>query len=112
PFLKSIQKPELPPEDEARVYASSKVLVNLHENHQREFGGDCNERTFKIPFCGALEICDDVACVRDYFVAGEEIVVATSRDDWFEKVAHYIRNPDEARAIGEAGRRRALAEHT
>jgi spore maturation protein CgeB len=112
PVIRQLQSPPLEAGDEARIYASSKVLVNLHEDYQRTFGGDCNERTFKIPFCGGLEICDDVACVRDYFVDGEEIVIATSRDDWFEKVDHYLSHPDEAKAIGEAGRRRALADHT
>ena len=77
-----------------------------------QFGGDCNERTFKIPFCGGLEICDDVACVRDYFVDGEEIVIATSRDDWFDKIDYYLERPDEAKVIGNAGRRRVLASHT
>ncbi len=112
PVVKRLQSPPLLPGDEARIYASSKVLVNLHEDYQRRFGGDCNERTFKIPFCGGLEICDDVACVRDYFVDGKEIVIATSRDDWFDKVAYYLERRDEARAIGEAGRGRALAAHT
>ena len=111
PVVRSLQKPELPREDEALVYASSKVLVNLHEDHQVQFGGDCNERTFKIPFCGGLEICEDVACVRDYFVDGEEILIATSRDDWFDKIDHYLRRPEEARRIGQAGRDRVLANH-
>ena len=111
PVVRSLQKPELPREDEARVFASSKVLVNLHEDHQRKFGGDCNERTFKIPFCSGLEICDDVACVRDYFVDGEEIVIATSHDDWFDKIDYYLEHPDEAKDIGNAGRRRVLAAH-
>jgi hypothetical protein len=112
PVVKSLQSPPLEPSDEARIYASSRVLVNLHEDYQRRFGGDCNERTFKIPFCGGLEICDDVACVRDYFVDGKELVIATSRDDWFEKIDHYLANPDEASVIAAAGRARVLAEHT
>ena len=63
PVVRSLQKPELPREDEARVFASSKVLVNLHEDHQRQFGGDCNERTFKIPFCaGSRSATTSRAC--------------------------------------------------
>ena len=50
--------------------------------------------------------------MRDYFVDGEEIVIATSRDDWFDKIDYYLEHPDEARMIGEAGRRRALSDHT
>ena len=112
PIVKGLQKPPLEPFEEAHVYASSRLLVNLHEDYQRRFGGDCNERTFKIPFCGGLEVCDDVACVRDYFVDGEELVVATSREDWFDKIDHYLRHPDEAARIAEAGRRKVLAHHT
>ena len=101
----------IPREDEALVYASSKVLVNLHEDHQRAVRSDYNERTFKIPVRRAGDP-EDIACVRDYFVDGEEIVITTSRDDWFDKVDYYLEHPDEARAIGEAGRKRAVSDHT
>jgi spore maturation protein CgeB len=112
PGLRSLQKPSLALEDERRIYASSVVSINIHEDYQRRYGGDCNERTFKIPLAGGFEITDDVACIRKYFRAGEEIVVAENLSDWFEKIDHYIRNPGERLAIIEAGRRRVLAEHT
>jgi hypothetical protein len=112
PMLRSLQKAALEPGDEGSIYASSKVLINIHEDYQRRFGGDCNERTFKIPFCAGLEICDDVAVVSDYFADGREIIVARSRDDWFDKIRYYLEHEDAARSIGTAGRERALREHT
>ena len=99
-------------EEEAQIYASSRILPNIHEDYQRKFGGDCNERTFKIPFCGGFEICDDVDVVRDYFTDGKEIVIATSKDDWFDKIDYYYEHPMAAKQIAEAGRLRAMGNHT
>ena len=85
-----MRRPKLELEDEGRIYKSSTISVNIHEDYQREFGGDCNERTFKIPLCGGLEITDDVACIRKYFKEGEEIIIAKNKDDWIEKIDYYI----------------------
>jgi spore maturation protein CgeB len=112
PVLKSLQKPPLQPSDEAKIYANAKILVNLHEDYQRKFGGDCNERTFKIPFCGGLEVCDDVAVVHDYFKEDSEIVIAHDKADWFDKIKYYYDNPKLAHTVAEAGRKRVLKEHT
>lgn len=112
PILRSLQKPSLNLEDERKIYTSSLISINIHEDFQRRYGGDCNERTFKIPLAGGFEITDDVACIRKYFRAGEEIVIAENVSDWFEKIDYYIRHPDERVSIIEAGRKRVLAEHT
>lgn len=112
PLVESLQKPKLNLGDERRIYASSLVSINIHENYQRKFGGDCNERTFKIPACGGFEITDDVACISKYFKEGEEIIIAKDKDDWFDKIGFYIRNPDERLKIIEVGRRRVLQDHT
>jgi spore maturation protein CgeB len=75
------------------------------------FGGDCNERTFKIPLCDGFEISDDVACIRKYFKE-DEIVVAKDKNDWYEKIEFYIKNPDMRLKIIEKGKQRVLADHT
>jgi hypothetical protein len=110
--LARLRKPRLQLEDEARIYASSKVSINVHEQHQRRFGGDCNERTFKIPFCGGFEVVDDVACLDRYFERGTELVVAASPGEWVNMVEHYLRHPEARTPIIEAGRRRVAREHT
>lgn len=111
-FLKAIRKPKLALEDEAKIYTSSLVSINIHDEYQRRLGADCNERTFKIPLCGGFEITDDVACIRKYFKDGEEIVIAKDKKDWFEKIEHFIRNPDERTPIIEAGKKKVLDRHT
>jgi len=112
PCLRSIRKPKLQIADEAKIYKSSLVSINIHEDHQREFGGDCNERTFKIPLCGGFEISDDVACIKKYFVENEEIIIAHDEEDWFKKIDYYIKNPDKRLEIIRAGRKKVLEEHT
>jgi len=110
--LASIRKPRLTLEDEARVYASSLVSINVHEEYQKQFGGDCNERTFKIPVCGGFQVVDNVNCISKYFNPGREIVIGETENDWLEKVRYYISNPNERLAIIDAGRKRVLKDHT
>jgi spore maturation protein CgeB len=112
PVLRSLQRPKLSFAQELSIYCSAAVSVNIHESYQRELGGDCNERTFKIPLAGGFEITDDVACIRKYFAPGVEIIIADSPADWREKVAHYVCHPNEREAVVEAGRARVLRDHT
>lgn len=111
PILKNIQKPKLALENERQIYSSSTISLNIHESYQREYGGDCNERTFKIPLCGGFEIVDDVSCIKDYFVPDKEVVIAGS-GDWFDKIEYYMHNPDKREVIVTAGRERVLKDHT
>lgn len=112
PYLRSLQKAKLNLEDERKIYSSSTISINIHEDYQKRFGGDCNERTFKIPICGGFEITDDVACIRKYFEEGKEIIIAKNRNDWFEKIDYYMKNPDKRLPIIEAGRKKVLEKHT
>lgn len=111
PIIKDLRKPKLQLEDEGRIYRSSIISVNIHEDYQRNFGGDCNERTFKIPFCGGFEITDNVACIRKYF-KDDEIVIINSKEEWFDKIKYYIENPNERLEIIMKGRERVLQDHT
>ena len=112
PIIKSLRKPKLQLEDEGKIYKSSIISVNIHEDYQREFGGDCNERTFKIPLCGGFEITDDVACIKKYFKEDEEIIIAKDKKDWFNKINYYIKNPKKRIDIINRGREKVLREHT
>jgi len=112
PYLSSLQKPKLNLEDERKIYSSSVISINIHEDHQRQFGGECNERTFKIPISGGFEVTDDVACIRKYFIDGEEIVIAKDKDDWFDKIEYFLRYPEKRIPIIEAGKKKVLEKHT
>lgn len=110
--LKRVQKPKLQLADEPKIYLATTVNVNVHENYQRKYGGDCNERTFKIPAYGGFELTDNVACINKYFIPNTEIVIGESDDDWKQKLEFYLTNPEKRIPIIEAGKRRVLKDHT
>lgn len=112
PIIKNLQKPKLLLSDERKIYNSSKICVNVHEEYQKKFGGDCNERTFKIPAAEGFEIVDRVKCITKYFVEGKEIIIADNKSDWLEKIHYYLKNPDKKNAIIKQGRKKVLAKHT
>jgi hypothetical protein len=110
--IAKIRKPKLQLTDEAKIYTSSIVSINVHEAYQVKFGGDCNERTFKIPLCGGFEVVDNVACIGKYFEKGKELAVADSPQEWVDMVEYYLQHPELREPIIEAGRQRVLRDHT
>jgi spore maturation protein CgeB len=112
PYIRDLQKPKLEIEDERKIYSSATISINIHEDYQKKYGGDCNERTFKIPLANGFEITDDVSCIRKYFEDDKEIVIAKNKDEWFDKIDHYIRNPEKRINIIDAGRKKVLENHT
>lgn len=111
PLIRSLRRPKLALADEYSIYASSKICINVHEAYQRQFGGDCNERTFKIGLAGALQICDRVAAVNRYF-SDNEIVIVGDDKQWRDAFDYYTSNDDEARAIASRANSRVLSDHT
>ncbi len=112
PFMKNFYKPSLDIKDEFNIYRSSTISLNLHSNHQKKYGGDCNERTFKIPLAGGFEIVDNVKVISQYFKKGKELIICNNVDEWRENVDYYIKNPEKRLEIIEAGRNNVLKYHT
>lgn len=107
--LKHVRK--VPLLEDRKVYSSSIINLNVHENHQRKYGSDFNERTFKIIACGGFEICDNVKVLRKYFTE-KELVIAKNTKDWFEKIKYYLKYPEKKLPIILAGKKKILSEHT
>lgn len=101
------------PEDERKVYSSSKICLNIHEYYpdgaSKNFS---NEREFKVPACGGFQVTDLIIGIERFFVPGEEIVVAKDPGDWFKKINFYMKNDSERKRIKENGTKRALQDHT
>jgi len=109
--LKKIRSIKLSVNDERKVYSSSTISLNIHENHQRLNGKDFNERTFKIIACGGFEICDNVKVLRRYF-SEKELIIADNTKDWFEKIGYYLKYPQKRNVIIKAGKKMILSKHT
>jgi spore maturation protein CgeB len=112
PGLRSIQKPSLTLDNEAEIYSSSHICINIHEEYQKKFGLDCNERTFKIGACRGFQIVDDVECIKKYFTEDKEIVIARNKNDFWEKIQYYIAHPEARMKIADGAYKRVLQYHT
>ena len=112
PLLRSFKKPQLSLKDERSIYRASTISLNIHEDYQKQFEGDINERTFKIPISGGFEIVDNVSSLKKYFKDGEDIIIAKNKKDWFEKIEYYLKNPDRRLPIIEAGKNKVMQHHT
>jgi spore maturation protein CgeB len=92
------------------VNASARVVLNVHRESMARNGWSPATRMFEAAGAGACQLTDDFQGLDEFFTPGEEILVARSADD----VARFVTEvtEDEARRIGEAGRLRALRDHT
>jgi spore maturation protein CgeB len=96
--------------DHNRVNCSARMVLNLNRDSMVRVGFSPPTRVFEAAGAGACLITDAWAGIEQFFEPGREILVARSA----EEIIQHLRNTsaDRARHIGDAMRRRALAEHT
>jgi glycosyltransferase involved in cell wall biosynthesis len=99
----------LPLDDIAALYSSAKIVINFHEDSQRQWGM-WNNRVFEALGCGALMICDEAAGLREEF--GEAIVFTSGGEQTARLIAYYLQHPERRRRIGELGRRIVQERYT
>ena len=99
----------LPLDDIAALYSSAKIVLNFHEDSQRQWGM-WNNRVFEALGAGALMICDEAAGLREEF--GEAIVFTSGGEETARLIAWYLARPEERRRIGDLGRRIVKERYT
>ena len=92
------------------VYCGATLSLNPH--HPMNDVGGVNTRTFELAAAGACQVVDLKEELPHLFKPGEEVVAFRDLPELRRQLSHYLAHPDEARAIGDNARRRALAEHT
>lgn len=87
-----------------------RAVLNVNRDSMARFGFSPPTRIFEAAGAGACVITDAWPGLETFLRPGEECLAATDG----EEVAELLRglSPERARAIGAAGRRRMLAEHT
>lgn len=100
----------IPTADHNRVNSSALLVLNIHRESMVENGWSPATRMFEAAGAAACQVTDPWRGIEDFFDPVTEILVAEDG----AAVAEYARSIErrQARAIGEASRRRALAEHT
>jgi spore maturation protein CgeB len=71
-----------------------------------------NTRAFELAAAGACQVVDLKEELPALFKPGDEVVAYRDLDELKKHLAYHLAHPDEARAIGENARTRALKEHT
>jgi len=98
-------------EDSRKALAFRSAKIALNNLHPGEIWG-ANKRLFEIAGVGAFQMVDWRPGLEVLFEDGKEIVSFSSMDDLRAKISHYLKRPDERKAIAEAGMRRAHRDHT
>ncbi len=97
-------------EAKLKIYSGAPLSVNLHHPMNDVVG--VNIRTFELAAAGACQVVDLKEDLGALFKPGDEVVAFRDLADLRRQLDYYLTHPEEARAIGENARRRALAEHT
>lgn len=92
------------------VYSGSTLSLNQHHPMNDIVG--VNTRTFELAAAGACQVVDLKEDLATLFKPDSEVVAYRDLEELRRQLDQYLAHPDEARAIGENARRRALAEHT
>ena len=92
------------------IYQSHLAVLNIR-NERNTLDG-LNQRHFEPYLAATPVITDDQPDLPRCFEPGREILVYRNSDELNDIYARLQREPDRAAAIGEAGRRRVLAQHT
>ncbi len=93
-----------------QIYAGHFATLNIR-NEANVLSG-LNQRNFDPCLFGTAVVSDDQPDLGLCFEVGREALAYRNAEDLDDLYGRLLRDPDEARAIGEAGRRRVLAEHT
>jgi spore maturation protein CgeB len=89
---------------------SAKLVLNIARDSMARYGFSPATRVFEAAGAAACLITDAWEGIELFLQPGREVLVAESGED----VARFVQevNAERAREIGEAARRRVLAEHT
>ena len=93
-----------------RINASAKMVLNINRDSMADVGFSPPTRVFEAAGAGACLITDKWRGIENFFEPGREILVAQNAGQIVGLLRG--RSAAQARAIGEAMRRRALADHT
>ena len=113
PFAECYQKrcqPGIFGMDFYKVLQRSRLTLDIHGGAWRGCVG--NQRMFQATGVGACLVTDRGTNLSDLFEPDTEVVTYEGVDECVEKVTYLLEHEDERKAIADAGRRRALRDHS
>jgi spore maturation protein CgeB len=109
--------PPVSDEEQIALYSRSHIslgFLEVNENHDpsKTLSQHLHLREFEAPMCGALYLTGYFDELAEMFEPDLEVLVYHNQYELVDKARYYLRNPEKAQKIREAGRKRALADHT
>ncbi len=98
------------PQDHPEFYAASRYTLNVTRADMVRAGWSPSVRLFEAGACGVPVLSDAWPGIEEIFVPGREILLPATAADVLAILADT--SGERPAAIGRAGRRRVLAEHT
>ena len=96
-----------------REYACrSKLNLAITRAAHASVYASSTSRPFELAAMGAAMVASPYLGIEEWFEPGKEVIVLQSPDEAVERLRWLLAHDAERRAIGEAARQRALAEHT
>jgi spore maturation protein CgeB len=93
------------------IYAASHIILGFGFTGRSRSKTAIKGRDFEIPLTGTAYLTTRDPVLSRYFREGEEILFYRNQDDLLKVLRYYAGRTDELARIGQAGQRRALAEH-
>lgn len=100
----------LPPDQHRSFYNRQRFALNVTRRDMVLVGYSASVRLFEAAACGTPVISDWWTGIDSYFTPNQEILLASSANTVLEYLVKMTE--ERRREIGEAARRRVLAEHT
>lgn len=109
------------PEDTARYYNGSKIVINLHRSYENDgYNGNSrnipafspNPRLFEISGCGTLQLTDLRADIGRFYTPDYDIATYSSPEELIQKIEYYLSHENERREIALRALARTMNEHT
>jgi spore maturation protein CgeB len=99
------------------LYSRSRIslgFLEVYDNHDpsKPVIQHLHLREFEAPMSGALYCTGYTDELAEMFEPDQEVIIYRSQHELLDKVRFYLEHPDEAEKIRQAGKRRALSEHT
>ena len=93
----------------AEVLRGARIALNIMHYAEIE---SVNARFFEILGCGGFQLCDRTPVLAELAHPGQETETFATFDEAVDKIRAYLADAPARAVIADAGRRRALAEHT
>jgi len=99
----------LPPAEHPAFYVSSRLTLNVTRAPMAMLGYCPSGRLFEAAACGVPILSDAWEGLEEFFVPGDEILVAHASPDTIEALQ---RDDGELARVARAARERVLSDHT